>query len=58
MLVDGEDISRIDLRSYRKHLAVVPQTSILFSGTIRDNITYGIENVSEEQLQEVVKLPI
>ena len=55
MLVDGEDISRIDLRSYRKHLAVVPQTSILFSGTIRDNITYGIENVSEEQLQEVVK---
>ena len=26
-----------------------------FSGTIRDNITYGIENVSEEQLQEVVK---
>ena len=55
VLVDGEDISRIDLRSYRKHLAVVPQTSILFSGTIRDNITYGIENVSEEQLQEVVK---
>ena len=51
----GEDISRIDLRSYRKHLAVVPQTSILFSGTIRDNITYGIENVSEEQLQAVVK---
>lgn len=55
VLVDGEDISQIDLRSYRKHLAVVPQTSILFSGTIRDNITYGIENVSEEQLQEVVK---
>lgn len=55
VLVDGEDISEIDLRTYRKHLAVVPQTSILFSGTIRDNITYGIDNVSEEQLQEVVK---
>ncbi|MBO5459416.1 MAG: ABC transporter ATP-binding protein [Lachnospira sp.] len=55
MLVDGEDISRIDLRSYRRHLAVVPQTSILFSGTIRDNITYGIDDVSEEQLKEVVK---
>lgn len=55
MLVDGEDISKIDLRSYRKHLAVVPQTSILFSGTIRDNITYGIDDVSEEQLKEVVK---
>lgn len=53
--VDGNDISKIDLRSYRKHLAVVPQTSILFSGTIRDNITYGIDNVDEETLNEVIK---
>ena len=44
VLIDGKDISKIDLRTYRKHLAVVPQTSILFSGTIRDNITYGCEN--------------
>jgi ATP-binding cassette subfamily B protein len=54
VLIDGEDISEIDLRTYRKHLAVVPQTSILFSGTIRDNISYGIDDVSEEQLKEVV----
>ena len=44
----------IDLRSYRKHLAVVPQTSILFSGTIRDNITYGIDDFDEEALNKVV----
>lgn len=55
VFVDGVDMSRIDLRTYRRHLAVVPQTSILFSGSIRDNITYGLENVSEEQLQAVVK---
>ena len=55
VLIDGKDLSKIDLRTYRKHLAVVPQTSILFSGTIRDNITYGCENVSEEQLQNVIK---
>ena len=55
VLIDGKDISQIDLRTYRKHLAVVPQTSILFSGTIRDNITYGCENVSEEELQKVIK---
>ena len=55
VLIDGKDISKIDLRTYRKHLAVVPQTSILFSGTIRDNITYGCENVSEEELQKVIK---
>lgn len=55
VFVDGVDMSQIDLRTYRRHLAVVPQTSILFSGSIRDNITYGLENVSEEQLQAVVK---
>ena len=55
VLLDGHDISRIDLRTYRKHLAVVPQTSILFSGTIRENITYGCEHVTEEELAEVVR---
>lgn len=55
VLIDGTDIRTIDLRSYRKHLAVVPQTSILFSGSIRDNITYGVESISEEELMEVVQ---
>lgn len=55
VLLDGKDLSKIDLRSYRKHLAVVPQTSILFSGTIRDNITYGIDNVDDKMLDEVVR---
>ena len=55
VLVDGHDMNKIDLRSYRKHIAVVPQTSIIFSGTIRDNITYGTENVDDATLDEVVK---
>jgi len=55
VLLDGHDISKVDLRTYRKHLAVVPQTSILFSGTIRENITYGCPDVTEEQLAEVVR---
>lgn len=54
LTVDGYHLEDIDLRSYRKHLAVVPQTSILFSGTIRDNITYGVDDYSEEELQRVV----
>jgi ATP-binding cassette subfamily B protein len=54
VLLDGQNLNEIDLRSYRKYLAVVPQTSILFSGTIRDNIVYGCENVSEEQLEQVI----
>lgn len=53
--IDGKNMDEIDLRTYRKHLAVVPQTSILFSGTIRENITYGQEDVSDEKLKEVIE---
>ena len=55
VLIDGHNMKDIDLRSYRKYLAVVPQTSILFSGTIRDNITYGVDNVDEATLDGIVK---
>lgn len=55
LTIDGEDISQIDLRTYRKHLAVVQQTSILFSGTIRENITYGQENISDAKLREIIE---
>lgn len=54
VMLDGKDLSQIDLRSYRKYLAVVPQNTILFSGSIRDNITYGIPNVDDEMLEKVL----
>ena len=54
LTVDGRDITKIDLHSYRNFLAVVPQSTILFSGTIRDNITYGVPSISEEELQRVI----
>lgn len=54
LLLDGRDISSIDLRTYRKHIAVVPQTSILFSGSIRDNITYGLDDIDDETLNSVI----
>lgn len=55
ILIDGNDISSFNIRSYRKHIAVVPQTPILFTGTIRENITYGAEDVSDEALREIIK---
>lgn len=55
MFLDGKDMEELNLRSYRNFLAVVPQNSILFSGTIRDNITYGMKNISEEKLWEAVR---
>lgn len=54
IFIDGVELSKIDLRSYREHIAVVPQNTILFSGTIRENITYGLKSVSEERLNEVI----
>ena len=47
-------MNTINLQTYRQHIAVVPQTSILFSGTIRDNITYGVKKISEQKLNQVI----
>lgn len=53
--LDGNDLNDINLRSYRDFVAVVPQNTILFSGSIRDNITYGMPDVTEEQLMSAIK---
>ena len=55
LLIDGQDVNDIDLQSYRKMLSVVPQNSILFSGTIRQNITYGRSHITKEVLDGVIK---
>ncbi len=48
ILLDGRDMEELDLRSYRKFLSVVPQESILFEGSIRENVTYGMKDVPED----------
>lgn len=53
--IDGIDIEKIDMRSCRKFISVVPQNSILFSGTIKENITYGCPHITKEHLDYVVK---
>ncbi|HAH63125.1 MAG TPA: ABC transporter [Treponema sp.] len=55
VLIDGHDLSSINMKSYRTHLSVVPQQSILFTGTIRENITYGKDDISDERLREIIK---
>lgn len=52
LLIDGNNIEKINLPSYRRHISIVPQTSVMFTGTIRENITYGLDNVTEEQIKE------
>jgi ATP-binding cassette subfamily B protein len=54
ILMDGVDMNQIDLRSYRRHLAVVGQETILFDGTLRENIVYGAKDMSAARLQAAI----
>lgn len=52
--VDGNDISKVKLHSYRRNLGVVLQDEFLFEGTIRQNIMFPKPNATEEQVQKAV----
>jgi len=53
--IDGKDLAKIDLTSFRQFLGVVLQDDFLFEGTIRENILFPRPNASEEALQAAVK---
>ncbi|MEP0987406.1 ABC transporter ATP-binding protein [Ekhidna sp.] len=53
--IDGHDITKVNLSSYRKHLGVVLQDDFLFEGTIRENILFPRPDATEEELQDAVK---
>lgn len=55
ILLDGSDMQELDLRTYRRFLAVVPQTTLLFSGTVRENILYGLDKIDDRKLWEVLE---
>ncbi|KAM5474795.1 putative ABC-type xenobiotic transporter [Microsporum ferrugineum] len=57
ILVDGKDISKLNIKNYRSHLALVSQELTLYQGTIRENITLGTndEDVSEEKITKAYK---
>lgn len=50
ILVDGQDIRRLDLAEYRRQIGLVPQVPFLFSGTVRDNIRYARPQASAEEV--------
>ncbi|WP_415814028.1 ABC transporter ATP-binding protein, partial [Deinococcus marmoris] len=54
ILLDGQDMAGLDLRTYRQHLSVVPQETLLFDGSVRDNILYGTEGLPDERLEQVL----
>ena len=54
VLLDGHDLQELDLRTYRRQIGVVPQTTILFNGSLRENVTYGLEKVSDGKLWDIL----
>jgi subfamily B ATP-binding cassette protein MsbA len=53
--IDGVDLEKVSLNSYRSQLGVVLQDDFLFEGTIRENILFPRPNASEEELQKAVR---
>ena len=56
VLVDGQDIRKLSLRDIRKILGYVPQEPFLFSTSLRRNLTFGRDDVSDQDLQRAVRI--
>lgn len=55
VLIDGVDAGTLDLRTFRRHVSVVPQESVLFEGSVRDNVTYGLADVPEARVRRALE---
>ena len=53
--IDGRNMSDFNLSSYRKFISVVPQESVLFEGSVRDNITYGLVSVTDQRVEDALR---
>jgi subfamily B ATP-binding cassette protein MsbA len=51
ILVDGHDIARVTTESLRNSMAIVPQEATLFGGTVRENIAYGREGATDDEIE-------
>ncbi|MFP3712670.1 ABC transporter ATP-binding protein [Puerhibacterium sp. TATVAM-FAB25] len=55
ILLDGTDMQQLDLRTVRRFVSVVPQESVLFEGTIRENVAYGLRHASDERVAQALR---
>lgn len=56
ILINGQDIRKVDLASLRQAIAVIPQDTVLFHNTIFYNLKYGNLNTSDEEVYEAARL--
>ena len=55
LLIDGTDIRQLPLETLRGHMGGVPQEPFLFSGSIRDNLCFGKENATDEEIIQAAR---
>ncbi|MBO3271870.1 ATP-binding cassette domain-containing protein [Hymenobacter sp. NBH84] len=55
ILIDGRDAALLDLTELRRHIGIVPQETILFGGTIRENIAYGDTSATDAEIIRAAK---
>lgn len=55
ILIDGQDISKVTLKSLRKHISPVLQDTFLFCGTVAENIGYAMPSATREQIEEAAR---
>lgn len=55
ILIDGQDIKKVTQQSLHQSMAVIPQEAILFHRTLKENIAYGQENVSDRKIVQAAK---
>ncbi len=55
ILIDGRDLRSIDLRDFRRHIAVVSQSPFLFNTTIRENIAYGKPGATDAEIEAAAR---
>ena len=55
ILLDGADVRQLRLSELRRAMAIVSQEPVLFSGTIRDNIAYAVDNPSQEAIESAAR---
>ena len=53
--LDGQDMQELDLRTVRRSISVVPQESVLFEGSVFDNIAYGMPDVTPERVEQALR---
>ncbi|HET7077622.1 MAG TPA: ATP-binding cassette domain-containing protein, partial [Chloroflexia bacterium] len=54
--VDGHDVRDVTIESLRNQIGIAPQTTLLFSGTIRDNIAFGRPDAALDEVREAARL--